>query len=740
MPVRDTSIALPSPNASILWRMVTQAVILTTFIIVLFSTVSFILAQALLQQSVLTQLSSVASASEDGLEQTLSLARERASLLTANTDVKRIVSGQAPARDLERLLVLLQRDEPALSGIELYNPSGVLLAKAGTEIGLPEEARSTPYHRALTGTHSWEWYDAFTPVWEDGQKSGIIALRYKAQSFIEPLLKLLPAAGESTHLVFSLQQNGRTLILHPFAASNQSYLQYVELSDELRKAPVLRALGGEEGIGRMKTQDGIDALTVYRSIPSLGWGMSVEIDRMDALHQTKALAFSQATLGALLIILSIALSYLLSSELTAPLRGLTRRVALLRPGHWQTQRTVRTDDEVGLLDAVIVDVGTRLQKVYQNQEREIERRTDDLKKQYTLDRTILEGIDQGVITVDRKGVVTGVNPSAARLLLAEREDILGKQGTTVVDLRVHRGTKIKTDHPLKVCLKKHTQVRSPANAHWSIMRHDGSMLPVMLAISPLGHGKTNFGAIIVMQDITEERRLDYLKSEFITLASHQLRTPLSAIRWYVELFQEEKKTLTDSQRSYLREIDHGLERMVALLTALLHAAHLEGEGLKPEIQAVNASALVREMEEDCRAMAGEAGVHCGLNAHGRNVMMQTDPTLLRIVLQNLVSNAVKYSRKGKKITIGFSQTKTKIIFTVADQGVGIPKEEQKRVFQRFFRAKNVRQLDTDGNGLGLYITKSIVERLGGTIAFKSHENEGTIFTVTFPVRLKKKRS
>ncbi len=728
-------------RSSILRRMIMQAVILTTFIIVLFSTVSFIIAQSLLQQSVLTQLSSLATASEESMEQSLSLARERASLLGSNSDIKRVFARTAGSTDIARLLAVLQRDEPALVGIEVYGSSTEELGKAGETIGLPGEALRTAHQRTVIGKQSWQWYDVFTPVWDDrANRIGTIALRYNAEAFVEPLLRLAPALGGNARISFGLVERDKIVLIHPDKSDRQSYILYLKDSDEAVHAmPLVRATRGEQGIGRFHDQEGADVLSAYRMLPSLGWGMAVQMDRAFALRQVQSLAFSQAMLGILIILLAIALAYLLSSELTAPLRGLARSVIHLGPGHWQMRRSVHTGDEVEMLDQTIVDMSVRLQRVYRDQEKEISKRTDALRKQYTLDRTILDGIDQGVITVDRKGMVTGVNPAALRLLEQKREVILGKSAIAALDLRGHRGTMLSTKHPLLQCLEKRRQVRSPANAHWSIMRSDGTMLPVLLAISPLSEGKNFFGAIIVLQDITEERRLDYLKSEFITLASHQLRTPLSAIRWYVELFQEEKKSLSDNQRLYLKEIDHGLERMVTLLTALLHAAHLEGEGLKPEIESVDVNQLVHEMEKDCETMAGEVGVSCTLSAPHRKVVMKTDPTLLRIVLQNLVSNAVKYSRKGKRIRIGFVSVKSHVVFTVEDEGVGIPKSEQKRVFQRFFRAKNVRKMDTDGNGLGLYITKSIVERLGGTITFKSRENEGTVFTVNFPVNGKKKK-
>jgi PAS domain S-box-containing protein len=710
----------------------TQGVILTTFIIVLFSTVSFVVARTLLQQTILTQMSALVSASEDGLNQSLSVARQRAPLLASHVDIKRVFARQASSRDVERVLALLQRDEPALLGVEVYGPTAQLLARAGQSVGLPSDALRIPYHRTVLEKNMWQWYDVFTPVWDDhAEKIGYIALRYDAVSFLSPLLRLGSALGDTAQLDFALKEQDRIILLSP--SHDASHAVYLSESDtSVKDIPAVRALNGQEGIGRSMDEDGVDILAAYRTFPMLGWGMSVHVDRDAALWSVRSLAFSLAMLGVLLIILSAALSYLLASALTAPLRSLTRYVSLLRPGHWQMKRTVHTGDEVEILDRVLSDVTLRLQNVYEHQESEIERRTSELKKQYALDRTILQGIDQGVVTVDSKGLVTGANPAAEKLLMKKSETLIGKKGTDAISLCEHQGSKMHSIHPLLSCLKKRVQVRSSAHVRWSIMRPDGTMLPILFAASPLLQGKTIFGAIIVLQDITEERKLDYLKSEFITLASHQLRTPLSAVRWYVELLLEKQKNLTKEQCAHLKEIDHGLVRMNALLGALLRAAHLEGAGLKPDVQTVDAFALVREMEKDCQMMAGEAGLSCVLKSPREKIPMQSDPTLLRIVLQNLLSNAVKYSKRGKRISIAVSHTKTHVSFSVQDEGVGIPTIEQNRIFQRFFRAKNVRQMDTDGNGLGLYITKSIVERLGGTIAFKSRENEGTIFTVSFP--------
>ncbi len=462
-----------------------------------------------------------------------------------------------------------------------------------------------------------------------------------------------------------------------------------------------------------------------------------------AQSELMQLVRSYAYVGLLCMVLSILIASLLSYQLTGPIRMLTERVQKLRPGQWQLSRSVHSGDEVEVLDCVITDLALRLRGVYQHQEEEIHDRTADLTKQYTLDRAILDSIEQGVITIDKSGVIIDVNPAAIRMLQLPQAEVTGQSADTVVDVRLHSGSKENAPKPLQQCLATQREVRSPANAHWSIMRKDGTMLPVIMAVSPLVEKNTIFGAIVVLQDITEERRLDYLKSEFITLASHQLRTPLSAIRWYVELLDEEQSTMTESQQSYVAEIDIGLKRMIALLTSLLNASHLEGENLKPDIKLIDVSALLEDLTHDCKSLASQSGLLCTFDSPRDKVMMETDETLLRIVLQNLITNAVKYSgpdknKNNKGIEVRIETTGENIVFVVKDQGVGIPLSEQSRIFQRFFRAKNVRKMDTDGNGLGLAISKSIVESLGGTITFESKENEGTTFRVSFPLKAKQK--
>jgi two-component system sensor histidine kinase ResE len=250
--------------------------------------------------------------------------------------------------------------------------------------------------------------------------------------------------------------------------------------------------------------------------------------------------------------------------------------------------------------------------------------------------------------------------------------------------------------------------------HISIVRN-GDPLPVNLLVSPLVQEGRLLGAVILFQDISEERRIDDMKSEFISLASHQLRTPISILNWYMELLGGDPKALNPEQAEYVREMRVAASRMSGLLNALLQVARLEGGIVEVNAHAVHVQAMMKEVLEDAAGMAKPKGITCTIDLPKASLELHTDGALLKVVLQNLATNAVKYGKKGGMLRITAADTPTAVRFTVADDGAGIPRSEQQKIFQKFFRARNVRQFDTDGNGLGLYMSKMIVDGLKGSL-------------------------
>lgn len=733
----------PPLSSSIFRKHLSQALLLTGFVVVLLTTLTLFVTKSILEQAMLSQMSSVASTSEDAMEQALQLKRERASWLSTHTDIQSTLIRSTPSRILGRMFEQVRRDDLSLVGIELFSVNGVLLDSAGEFIGLPNDARLTPQYRTVMNAAGWHRYDVWTPVWNAaGSKMGYLALRYDVQPMLERFTANAPLLGANTHVFITRSGSGDVQLFHVSAQQNESYiLSLGTLTNATTTVmPWLLSVEGSEGMTHSIDEAGRDILVAYRYLPTLGWGMAFIADRYAVLAGVRTLAYIHASIGTILLLLSAVLAWLLSRQLTEPLRSLTKRVLHLREGAWAITRQVHTGDEVEVLESGLVDMANRLQKLYRSQEREIRKRTKELHHQYALDRVILNTIEYGVCTVDRTGIITAINAAGLRLLCQKNENVLGLSVQDVLHLCGHRGEDLKGAHPVLQCIKTGHLKTTSMSARLSIRRKNDTLLPIFYTVSPLRDVSKVTGAVMVFQDVTDERKVDYLKSEFISLASHQLRTPLAALRWYTELLSDSGKSLGKDQREYVRQMKDSIERMNTLLSSLLRASRMDAQNLQPNIEKTNITDLIDKMYADFVPIAQEAGVKCQFLLPKNAIYLDTDPTLLRIILQNLLSNAIKYSAKNsqKLVVLELSETHTRVQVAVRDKGMGIPQNEQRRVFQKFFRAKNVRKMDTDGNGLGLYITRSIVERVRGKIQFTSIENKGTTFTVSFAKSVKKK--
>ncbi|TSC80553.1 MAG: two-component system, OmpR family, phosphate regulon sensor histidine kinase PhoR [Candidatus Peregrinibacteria bacterium Gr01-1014_25] len=480
-------------------------------------------------------------------------------------------------------------------------------------------------------------------------------------------------------------------------------------------------------------------LAIHEATPAFTWQAVQEVLEREGLTDGRIIASALATISGLMLLCAILLAILLARSLTQPIVSLTGKVRTLRPGHWRFDRDVRTGDEVEVLDAVVADMAQRLKKMYERLEAEVRSRTRELRRQYVLDRAILEAIDYGVMTVDEHGAVRQANPGTERLLGCTQDVIVGKSIAEILPLCSGRECRPLSKHPVEQCLRTGKPYRSGVGEHLTAVRADGTMLPVVVAANPLGMARVR-NAVVVVQDVSEERRVDEMKSEFISLASHQLRTPLSILRWYLDLFGTGGADVAPAQRPYIAEMQGAVDRMVNLLNALLQVAKLEGEDARATLQRVDCRTIVREAIRDIRPVSEARHIRCVEDVPAHAVYAKTDAALLKVILHNLLMNAVKYNKDGGTVDLRLWTDGARVRIAVRDSGAGIPLAEQARVFQKFFRAENIKRFDTDGNGLGLYMCKLILSGLGGDISFESQEGKGTTFTIEIPAGRGKKRS
>ncbi len=557
---------------------------------------------------------------------------------------------------------------------------------------------------------------------------------------------LLMASGEAGNFLFETASIGRgaeilfverlsdhTLVfLH--RTNSASFTGSMTVAEASQRFPaardVLQALQGGEGTRR----DG-HSIIVSRIVPGRNIAFAIQVPLLDARYGIDALTAFLAGITALLLGIASVFSVIFARKMTREMHVLIEKVLNLSPGHWGFSRTIRTGDEAELLDAVVADLTKRLRDTFWGLEGEIDARTEDLRAASAKDRTILDTIEHGILLFDDKGNVTGLNPAAVHLIGNRKDAILGASADAALSLHARRKELSHKQHPVLRSIATKQRYVSRPDARLSIVRRDGTLLPILLVVSPIVERGRCHGGIAVFQDITEERQIDYMKSEFISLASHQLRTPLSALLWYIELLDGSKGIrMSAEQRSYIREMENAAKRMSNLVDALLQVSRLEGGGIRPAQSTIDLQEFLGEIADEARTIAKDTGVSVSLHVSVRPVHVRTDPTLLAIVLQNLLSNAVKYTRNGGHVVITLKKKTHGVEISISDNGIGIPQKEQQHLFQKLFRAKNVRTVDATGSGLGLYITKMVMGSLKGSVRLKSVENKGTEVTIRLPLK------
>ncbi len=241
----------------------------------------------------------------------------------------------------------------------------------------------------------------------------------------------------------------------------------------------------------------------------------------------------------------------------------------------------------------------------------------------------------------------------------------------------------------------------------------------------------------------EQQEIDRAKNEFLALASHQLRTPISAISWYSEmLLHGDGGALSSDQQEYVQQVHESNQRSADIVDAIITVSNLQGHSIVLHTGSVDVPALCREVLQHQLAglrQAKDLQIHQHYEANLPK--LHADEALVRTIVQNLCSNAIKYTPAGGQVTINVARdseilapgSRGSLRLTVTDTGYGIPQNQQHKVFAKLFRATNIKVKDTDGTGLGLYIVKAILEQTGGRIRFESAENKGSTFTVLLPL-------
>lgn len=355
----------------------------------------------------------------------------------------------------------------------------------------------------------------------------------------------------------------------------------------------------------------------------------------------------------------------------------------------------------------------------------------DYEGQRALAEVLFNSIGDGAVTTDEYGRITRMNPIAQNILGYSEEESVGRWFPQLFSAYDENGVAIPLiERPV-------TRAFVTGNIISEKIRYknkDGKLIPISMTISPIMVKDQPVGCIEIFRDITKEYEIDKMKSDFISLASHQLRTPLSAIKTYSHMLLDGfMGPMTKPQIRSLKTVVSASNRMNETISTLLNITRIESGSIAVARKPVTVAQIVEEVVKEHHLSATEKDVTLHIEKPQNTIKIISDGVVLKEVVTNLVSNAIKYTPSGGKVDVKISTKGNRIIVSVSDTGVGIPTDSIDSVFTKFFRADNVIKQETSGTGLGLYLVKGLVNELGGEIWFDSIEDQGSTFYVSLPL-------
>lgn len=358
------------------------------------------------------------------------------------------------------------------------------------------------------------------------------------------------------------------------------------------------------------------------------------------------------------------------------------------------------------------------------------RKLKEIARQQAETEALFASIGQGAIATDKDGKISHINQAALELLGYKKSEVIGKWFPETVAAEDSEGNTIKPmDRPITLAF-----LTGKAVTKQMFYRHkNGTMLPVAVTVSPILLRDKPIGAVEVFRDITHELEVDMMKSEFIYLASHQLRTPLTAVKTYTHMLNEGYAgELNDKQLEFTDTILGSLDRMNDIISTLLNISRIEAGKLSlvpsPTLLTNVIDQSIMELQPSIRSKQ----LRVRTNVPQQKPIL-TDPLFVKEAFLNLLSNAIKYTPEKGMIKVSLRHTPKEQIITLQDNGYGIPDESKNQLFVKFYRAPNILNKQEGGTGLGLYLVKGIIQALGGRVWFDSEEGKGSTFSLALPL-------
>ncbi|MBU2541982.1 PAS domain S-box protein [Patescibacteria group bacterium] len=496
--------------------------------------------------------------------------------------------------------------------------------------------------------------------------------------------------------------------------------------------PVLKLLNKENsGIFEIKDKkNNKDKIVSVSKIGKLPFFLLTERDSDQFIYPAIKISFFLSLIIGLSTLCTIFLILFLVNKFLMPLEFLKIGAQEISKGNFNYKLNLSTDDDLVGLGNTFNDMSLKLKNLYSNINKE-RKKSQRLVRDLNKFKLAVDNASDLIVITDPNDVVLYANPATAKITGYSIGEILGQKPSDLWYRLVDK----KIINLISDVVGKKKKIYS---GQIELNRRDGAKYVSSVFLAPIlyKNKKLEF-CVRIEKDITKSKEIDKAKTEFVSLASHQLRTPLTITSWYTEMLLDEKNQIgfNKTQEEYLKKIYSSNHRMIELVNALLNVSRLELGTFVIDPEIVFPNAILESVIDEFKPQIKKKQIKFKKEIYSSlPKKMMLDEKLFRIIVQNLLSNAIKYTPEKGTISIKVKKDKKNLLIIIKDSGYGIPIVQQSQIFTKLFRADNVKQTDVDGTGLGLYIVKSILDHTDGKIWFESEENKGSTFFVTLPIK------
>ncbi len=403
-----------------------------------------------------------------------------------------------------------------------------------------------------------------------------------------------------------------------------------------------------------------------------------------------------------------------------PLQDLITASENLGNGNFSQKVDIRSGDEFEKIGNSFNLMADKISQTFHNLQTEKDIAISDRSKL----SEVLSSIVDGIIAIDFNKNIILSNKAAEEITGFTQSELTGHP----VDQLVHLFTDSEEILPKTYCSNSFNKLAK-------LVGKQGKQAKINLSTVQLnGTVQTNVSCLLIMHDIAKEEELEKMRLDFVSMASHELRTPLTSIIGYLSVFIDENKgKIENTEIDLLQRSLTSAKQLLTLVGNLLNVNKIEREQMSVFPQALDYLPIVTKVVEDLKSQAVQKSVVLNFEPPLQLPQILADPIRTPEVIINLIANAINYTNAGGNVTVSVEVSPNEIITSVSDTGVGIPKEAMSHLFNKFFRVSNQMQQASKGTGLGLYISKSIIDKLGGKIWVESEAGKGSKFSFTLPL-------